>query len=514
MSSRKAWPIRPEDGQIGERWSGLRPHVPFTIVFALGAAVRVLTAIAYKPALMFAGDSYYYLVHAINLPPDEFHPAMYTAFLWPFQHLGARSAVAPVQHVLGLATAVALYALLLRLGLRPWVAALGCVPMLLDSYQIITEQYILAETLFQAFVVAAFVLLFWRERVSWVAGGVAALLISLSGLTRVVGLALIPIVVGYVLVRRRGFRAIASTIIAVAIPLLSYAAWYQSVHGSFALTGNTWVTVYGRVAPFADCSDLQLPRAERVLCDPRPVPMRPWPNYYVFWGSSPAYKLPESRADALLKDFSKRVILHQPGTYLGVVLGDFLHYFAPIRTTRRWDDPIEAYRFQEHLPPPRPPGSYHQAFVLLLPSSLQEFLREAVPFRQHKPFATAQPAAGIARVLRLYQDVATTPGPLLALMCVLGVLGVVGTRRSGRRSLRAESLVLAVSGLALLITPIATVIFDYRFMVPALPLLGAAGVIGATSLHRRWSRRHDKAQGSDTSAGTDIEARGRATLST
>jgi hypothetical protein len=444
-----------------------------------------LTAIAYEPALLFRGDSYFYLLHARDLPPDEFHPAMYTAFLWPFEHFHARGAVAPVQHVLGLASAVALYALLLRLGLRPWAAAIGSFPIVLDSYQIIMEQYILSETLFQAFVVAAFVVLFWRDRVSWITGGMAALLMSLSALTRVVGLALIPIVAGYVLVRRRSLVAIASTIIAFAAPLLVYASWYNSVHGSFALTGNTWVTVYGRIAPFADCSDLDLPRAERVLCDPRPVPMRPWPNYYVFSGSSPVSTLPESRADALLKDFSKKVILHQPGTYLGVILGDLLHFFAPIRTTRRWDDPVEAYRFQERLPPPQ--GSFHQPFVLLMPSSLQEILREAVSLGLHEPFATAQPSGGIARLLRLYQDIFTTPGPLLALACALGFLGVFGTRQAGRRSLRAESVVLALSGLALLVIPVATVIFDYRFLVPALPLLSAAGVIGGTSLYRRWA---------------------------
>jgi hypothetical protein len=59
---------------------------------------------------------------------------------------------------------------------------------------------------------------------------------------------------------------------------------------------------------------------------------------------------------------------------------------------------------------------------------------------------------------------------------------VLGRRNAGRRSLRAESVTLAVAGLALLLAPVATVIFDYRFVVPALPLLGAGAVIGATSL--------------------------------
>src|SRR5918911_1932132 len=106
--SRKAWPIGPDKTHDRDLWRALRPHLPFAIALALGAAVRVLTAIAYRPALLFLGDSYFYLIHAIDLPPDTFHPAVYTAFLWPFQHLGASSAVAPVQHVVGLGTAVAL----------------------------------------------------------------------------------------------------------------------------------------------------------------------------------------------------------------------------------------------------------------------------------------------------------------------------------------------------------------------------------------------------------------------
>ena len=392
-----------------------------------------------------------------------------------------RSAIAPVQHVLGLAIAVALYILLLRLGLRPWVAALGCLPVLVDGYQIMLEQFILAETLFQALIVAAFFALLWNERVSWLAGALDAVLVSLAALTRVVGLALIPIVIVYVVVRRRSATAVASTIVASVVPLLAYAGWYDSVHGQFELTGNTWITLYGRLAPIADCEKLELPPRESVLCDRLPVAKRPSPNYYVFHPASPATRLPATRRNDALRDFSKQVIVHQPETYLRLVGGEFLHYFAPVRTTGRWDDPVEAYRFGEHLPAP--------PFVALLPDYPLERLLSKTPlvFR-HIPFPNKQPSAGIAGFLRWYQDVATSPGPLIALAALLGILGAFARRAPGRRSLRAESALLATSGLALLVTPVATVIFDYRFLVPALPLLSAGGVVGATSILR--SRGH------------------------
>jgi 4-amino-4-deoxy-L-arabinose transferase-like glycosyltransferase len=88
--------------------------------------------------------------------------------------------------------AVGLYWLLLRLGVHRIVAAVGVSPVLLDAYLVNLEQHIIAEALFQSFVIGAVILLLWRERVSVWACGLAGLLLTLGSLTRFVTFGVIP----------------------------------------------------------------------------------------------------------------------------------------------------------------------------------------------------------------------------------------------------------------------------------------------------------------------------------
>jgi hypothetical protein len=50
---------------------------------------------------------------------------------------------------------------------------------------------------------------------------------------------------------------------------------------------------------------------------------------------------------------------------------------------------------------------------------------------------------------------------------------------------RAETLTLAAAGVTLPLAAAMTSMFDYRYLLPALPLLPAAGVLGATTLAAR-----------------------------
>jgi hypothetical protein len=130
--------------------------------------------------------------------------------------------------------------------------------------------------------------------------------------------------------------------------------------------------------------------------------------------------------------------------------------------------------------------------ALLSKSPISELVGKADLVLRGIPFPNPQPSSGIARWLRRYQDVVTTPGPLVALATLLGILGAFGRRKLAGRSLRVESALLATSGLALLVTPVATIIFDYRYLVPALPLLPAAGVVGAMSFPHRWPTKNQQ----------------------
>jgi len=98
----------------------LRRHWLVSALLAAGLALRVATQIAYQPALISG---------------------------------------AAIQHLLGLAEAVALYAVLLRRGAYRWLAALAVAPVLLDAYQLQMEQMIMPDVWFEAMLVAGLVVL-------------------------------------------------------------------------------------------------------------------------------------------------------------------------------------------------------------------------------------------------------------------------------------------------------------------------------------------------------------------
>lgn len=98
-----------------------------------------------------------------------------------------------------------------------------------------------------------------------------------------------------------------------------------------------------------------------------------------------------------------------------------------------------------------------------------------------------------AGVLRRYQSFVFVRGTMFALMLALGLAGVA---RAWRRFGGASLLPLA-AGVVLLLLPVLTVDFDYRYLLPVLPLAGLAAVLGyqelaASSGVRRSHRRPGK----------------------
>src|SRR6266478_6068682 len=83
-----------------------RRHWVFTIVFCAGLSLRILTQVAYSPALVYI-DSYRYLNGDSSLDPLG-----YLVLLWPLQRTGGLAAVAAAQHILGLGIALSLYSVL------------------------------------------------------------------------------------------------------------------------------------------------------------------------------------------------------------------------------------------------------------------------------------------------------------------------------------------------------------------------------------------------------------------
>ena len=120
--------------------------------------LRVLTQVAYRPALLYI-DSAKYLVGSGGTAPEG-----YQALLRLLTPLGGLALVAAVQHVFGLAMAIGVYALLIRRRVPRWAATLAAAPVLLDGYQLHLEQTVMPDVLFETMIVAGLVLLVWPRR--------------------------------------------------------------------------------------------------------------------------------------------------------------------------------------------------------------------------------------------------------------------------------------------------------------------------------------------------------------
>ena len=158
------------DEPRGSRWDAttarvmLRRHWLFALLLTLGVLLRVMAQVAYQPATLYF-DSPFFVRNAYRLDPAERDPLGYSLaarlLLAAFHDLAALSMF---NHLLGLSMAGLIYAVLLRRGARPWVAALATVPVLLDGFQLLIEQMVLSDVLFQFFVVLGIALLLWRPR--------------------------------------------------------------------------------------------------------------------------------------------------------------------------------------------------------------------------------------------------------------------------------------------------------------------------------------------------------------
>lgn len=461
--------------------------------------MRVITMVAFQPALLFHADAYGYLRIADHLQPSPYRPSFYPILLrlaYPFQSLVP---VVVAQHLAGVLMAIVLYALLRRLGVGRMGGALGTAPLLLDAYQLNIEHYILSETLFQSLVVIAFALLVASKRPPYPGMAVAGLLLGLAGITRAIGAALIVPVVVYLLWKRVGFRRLAVCLIAFLIPLIAYATWFHATWGEFALTSRGPLILFGRVSPFANCDNPALPDYQRNLCDERPPSERPGTEFYVWRPNNVLSPLldfeppPGRERYEVLGEFARRIILAQPLDYARVVGGDLLHYFGPTR----WEEPRDAEM---------KPWEFTESFDF--GSTDPEVLAEQRTVADNPPAVIRRYAGGPeptglfgnhdppeleidgrwARFLDRYQDFVFTPGTVLALSVLLGVIGMV--LRPGRsRSVRPECFLFTSTGFALLLAPAATAVFDYRYLIPALPLLSTAGVLGAHAIRQRAAQR-------------------------
>lgn len=450
----------------------LRRHWPI-LALLLGATVlRGLAWYAVHPAWWIIGDTIGYLNVALHHVPERWRPGGYALMmllpLLPFHHVAL---VTVVQHLMGLAGGVLVYATLLRLGIPHWAAALASVPALFDGYIVASEQMLASEALFGFLVIAGLAVLLWRaDRPGYVEVVAAGLLLGLSTLTRIVGLPLIAVAVLILLLQRAGWLRLVALTAAFALPLLLYSAWFDRHYGVFNLTASSGVFLYGRTVNFVDCGKVRFTdESLRRLCPTEPV----WKRneiWYVFDPESPVAKtgLSVAGSNDLAGRFAAEAIRAQPGDYAMLAL-------AGVVATFEWDQGVtynDMLFDQDHTLP-------EDGLVAGL-----AYQRGADP----RPI-TDPP---LAHALRAYEGVVSVPGTVCLLALLLALAALALGRDPNRRGLRPALLLTAGVAAVLLLVPALTAIAAPRYRVPAIPALCLVVVISASLIASRIrGRRQD-----------------------
>jgi hypothetical protein len=452
----------------------LRENWPAVVLLVAGLALRVLAQFAYRPAIFYIDTPRYLL----NQAPGQ-DPLGYKAVLRAITAVADLDAVIVVQHLLGLAMAVVIYLLLRRRGTGRWLAALAIAPVVLDAYQVQTEQTLMPDIWFEAMIVAGLAILLWRPGTSWRRVAVAGVVLGTSATIAQVGEALLLPAVIYLLALGGGWRQAigraAVLCVAFAVPILAYSAGSYLLTGAFQLSHTGVTSFYGRTAAAVDCQAIRLPAAERGMCPTRAQQLH-GPDWLEYASTSPIRPYYDTKhhsiaqTDSQISDFNHRVLTQQPLRLLAAYGHDLLKLFAVSRTQSAGDTPISRWQFQTAYPYFPPWTSAH-------------VVRGAID-----SFGGGSPVVWLpgARFLRAYQlDGGYTSGPLLAVFVLAGLAGsaVLLRRRIEPRTRRLGLACLLFLGSGVFVLLVSDLFqFSWRYQLPALVTLAPAGALGISAL--------------------------------
>jgi 4-amino-4-deoxy-L-arabinose transferase-like glycosyltransferase len=384
---------------------------------------------------------------------------------------------------MGLASAVLAYLTVRAIGGPPWLGVVPAAALALGGDELFVEHAALSEAPYVLLLSAMLYATVRAWRGSWRWALLAGLCAGLGVWDRGAGLALVPIVpLWLALCRRRPTRrtlAVAALSAAVALATVEgYIQWRHAASGLSGLTTNGNWNLYGRVAPWADCTRFSPPAGTEQLCQTAPPAQRGTVDAatYIFDASSPAqvqfgppYEVSsDPYATSRLWEFSVSAIEGQPLDYLNAVWQDAIRLVDPNHPS---DGNLSADQFI--------------GFLLYGPD-YHSGVNTFVSYWQGLEYPGDGPTyRGSIGPLHTWEEVTRLQGPLMVILLALALAApwaAIGDARAGAR-------LLALVTLALLLFPILTTGYDYRYVIPALGPLFATAALGGAGIHARVARR-------------------------
>jgi len=465
----------------GVRVMARRPEiVVLGVVVLVGLGLRLYFVEAWRPALVGFPDSAVYVNDAIGgIFDGPLRVGGYSEFLRLMHALRPHLSFAiVVQHVLGLASGLLLFGAVRRAGVSAWAALLPAMVVILGGSELFIEHAPLTEA---TFILCADLALYalvraWTDARAWAWAVIAGAALGVATDLRSVGLLLLPVLVAVASLAspsrwaRRGLCAALALIVA-AVPIEAYLYLHRQSQGYGGFTGAGYFDLYGRVAPFADCTKFTPPAATAKLCIHIPPSQRPGHDVWEFTGLSPAvqaYGEPDLTAakpteNSELRAFGEAAILGQPGRYVQYVARDLVRVVDPSFPSSPYGaagptgtgygntpESLLAYYFN-----PGPSATIQHVLTAYYPGD--GTVHRDVTF-----------VAGYERHTRIQ-------GPVMVILLLLAVAAPLLT--SGRQ--RRAGLLFGAATVVLLAGPIFVSEYDYRFTIPAFGPLAATAAIGA-----------------------------------
>jgi hypothetical protein len=450
-------------------------HKLFSVAFALGAVLRLITMLGFPPAIWYGGDSVSYVDSGLHLWPGTSRESGYGIFLELLQGFHSFALVTFVQHVTGLALGLMIYSLLRRRYRLPaWGATLAAVPVLLDPYVIQLEQEILADCLFTFLCVSAlFLVLRWPDRERpWWSMPTAALLLGIAAAFWPVGLPLLIVLLVYMLIRWFGWETLVVTALAGALPLVGYLCWFEARYHQFAFNDSDGVFLWSRTMSFAECSIIKPPADLRPLCPTGSPSSRQAAPFYIWESNSPLYRIGTGtdeftrKRNSLAEKFAIKAIEAQPLSYANVVFRGWMLSYSWNRPVVPSAEMAQRYQFSDATQSQNTLDSGNSEASALSKAQRQYTGGHTAATSEVQPFAD---------VMIGYQRFIYMRGTMLGLLMLIGFGGIVRSWMGGGLRRRSDwggpALFPFAAALTMEIIPPLTADFSLRYVVPTIPVI-------------------------------------------